>query len=206
MPLILNMKALFISIFFFALFQINLVGQARFQGAGIVGMTMSQIDGDNLFGFNKLGLSAGIKVRFNLKSKLDGNVELLYSQRGSSTNLFRRDAQDDIISINYFELPIYLSINDWYIEKDDYYKISGHAGLSYGNIVTSSIQNTNFSADMLSNADISYLVGATFYFNKKIAFTARYTRSFNRLFSDETTNPIRFLIGYFWTVRLEYYF
>ncbi len=200
------MKALFIIIFFCAFTFCNLVGQARFQGAGLVGLTMSQIDGDDLVGFNKLGVSAGIKVRFKLKSKLDGNVEFLYSQRGSSTNLFSRDAQDDIININYFELPIYLTINDWYIEKDDYYKMSGHAGLSYGNIVTSSIQNTNFTTEMLSNADISYLVGATFYFNKKLALTARYTRSFNRLFSDETARPIQFLLGYFWTVRVEYYF
>ncbi len=200
------MKALFIIIICCALGQYDLSSQARFQGAGIVGMTLSQIDGDDLFGFNKLGVSAGVKVRFNLKKKLDGNVELLYSQRGSSTNLFRRDAEDDIISINYFELPIYLSVNDWYIEKEDYYKISGHAGLSYGNLVASSIQNTNFTTGLLGSADISYLVGATFHFTKKLAFTARYTRSFNRLFSDESARPIQFLLGYFWTVRLEYYF
>ncbi len=200
------MKALFIIIICFALSHFDLASQARFQGAGVVGTTLSQIDGDDLFGFNKLGVSAGIKVRFNLKKKLDGNVELLYSQRGSSTNLFRRDSEDDIISINYFELPIYLSVNDWYIEKEDYYKMSGHAGLSYGNLVTSSIQNTNFTTGLLGSADISYLVGATFHFTKKLAFTARYTRSINRLFSDELARPVQFLLGYFWTVRLEYYF
>ena len=200
-----NMK-MFIALVVMIFFMYTVVsGQARFQGAGVVGLTASQIDGDDLLGFNKLGISAGIKVKFDLKSRLAGNVELLYSQRGSSTNLITRRDDHSITDLNYFELPAYFSFSDWYIEKEDYYKMSAHLGLSYAALISSSVQNTVYNDADFNQADISYLFGATFRFNQKWALTARYTRAFNKLLKDDTLNN-NFLLSYFWTVRMEYYF
>ena len=200
-----NVKILFVTILLLTLSNKQLWSQARFQGAGVLGFTLSQIDGDDLLGFNKLGLSSGIKVKFQVKNKIDGNVELLYSQRGASASLFTRNDEDIFIGLNYFELPIYVSINDWYKEKEKYYKMSAHAGLSYGQIISSTVSNTPFSDTEFSSSDISYILGASIHFTPKWALTARYTRSINRLLRDDSLRT-EFLLGYFWTIRSEFYF
>lgn len=179
--------------------------QAGFQGAGVLGLTTSQIDGDSLLGFNKLGLSTGIKVRFNVSKKIGGHVELLYSQRGSSTNLFTRKDEHSITKLNYFELPAYFTFNDWYMEGEGYFKMSGHLGLSYAALISSSIQNTIYSDEGFSKSDLSYIFGATFHFTKKWALTVRYTRALTRLLEDEALSN-KHLLTYFWTIRTEYYF
>jgi len=105
--------------------------QAGFRGSAVIGLTASQIDGDELVGFRKLGLTSGIKIEFTLKDKLAGNMEILYSQRGSSESLFKRSDDMDLTALSFFELPVYLSYADWYIEKDNYYKMKGQFGFSY---------------------------------------------------------------------------
>lgn len=200
------MKALFVILVMICLSTTRIEAQKGFQGAGIIGLTNSQIDGDSLLGFNMLGLSAGIKVRFELSRKLSGNVELLYSQRGSSSNLISRDDDQTFTKLHYFELPVYLSFNDWYIENEGYYKMSGQLGLSYASLVSSSLQNTFYDDSGFSKGDFSYLIGATYHVNKSLGVTVRYTRAATKLYKDDALPPPRYLLSYFWTIRMEYYF
>jgi len=93
MQIFFNMKfrPLLISCFLITIFCAQLEAQPGFRGSAIVGLNLAQLDGDDLVGFNKTGVTSGLKVAFDLKSKLEGNVEILYSQRGSSESLFRQD-------------------------------------------------------------------------------------------------------------------
>lgn len=202
---IINMKYIIVTLISITLLQIDLSGQRGFKGSLVAGLNLSQIDGDNLVGFRRAGLSTGIKVSFQLKRKLYGNVELLYSQRGSGPKLF--SGTGAVTQLNYFELPVYISINDWYIEKDNYHKLSGDIGLSLGNLFSASVSEeiTEFNPDTFETTDISYLLGANYAFTKNLSITVRYTRSFTKLLNDPAIFD-KFLLSYFWTVRTEYTF
>src|SRR5258706_5548033 len=95
----------------------------RFSAAILGGFNASQIDGDQLAGFDKVGLTGGIKAIINFESKFDLNVEFLYSHRGSRPDIFNPDYDPDInINLIYAELPVYVTLGDWWQEKDKYYK------------------------------------------------------------------------------------
>ncbi|MBL0099049.1 MAG: hypothetical protein IPP49_02535 [Saprospiraceae bacterium] len=59
----------------------------RFKAAAIVGANASQIDGDNLYGFNKLGVSAGGRLSYVNNKSLDFAMEMLISQRVSRESI-----------------------------------------------------------------------------------------------------------------------
>src|SRR5688572_21772416 len=89
----------------------------RFSAAAVGGLNASQIDGDELAGFDKLGLTGGIKAVVNFESVIDLNVEFLFTQRGSKPDLFNPEFDPDItVTLNYAELPVYLTIGDWWQE------------------------------------------------------------------------------------------
>ena len=83
----------------------------RFKAAAILGANASQIDGDNLYGFNKLGISAGGRLSYTNDNQLDLALEMLYSQRGSAVKIFN-NSEGDKISLNYVEIPVVLGIRD----------------------------------------------------------------------------------------------
>lgn len=187
-------------------FNTVLFSQSGFSGSGVIGLNAAQIDGDDLVGYKKMGLTAGIKVSFDLKKRLSGNMEILYSQRGSSAKIFDRSSNVAYTNLNYFELPVYLSIKDWYIENGSYYKMKAHLGLSYASLISSAGKNEPYSRDEFNKSDLSYIVGASFNFTEDWALTARFTRSISKLVSDESIQPSFYLLGYFWTIRAEYQF
>jgi len=181
----------------------SVIGQG-FKGTAVLGANFAQLDGDRLVGYRKVGLQTGLKVSFDLSEKLSGNVELLYSQVGSSSRLFAPE-NEAITKLNYMVLPLYISINDWYIEKDDYHKLSGQVGISLGYLISSSVNAQDYSDEWFNKQDVSWLAGANYAFTKNISVTLRYTRSFNKLLNDPALFD-RYLLGYFWSIRTEYTF
>ena len=183
----------------------KLSGQEGFRGAAIVGSTFAQIDGDRLVGYRKAGFTGGLKLSAAIKGKIRGNLELLYSQRGSGERLF--SGAGAVTTLGYFELPIYVSITDWYVESDDFSRLEGYAGLSLGTLFQSTTTEdvTDYRGEDLEMTDVSWLLGAKYNFTRHIGVSARFTRSFTRLLED----PMLFnegLVGYFWSVRAEYTF
>lgn len=193
----------------------NLYSQ-RFNAAVVGGLNASQIDGDLLAGFDKLGLTGGVKAVINFESVFDLNVEFLFTQRGSKPDIFNPVYDPDIkIHLNYIELPVYVSLSDWWQEEGEYHKVAAHAGLSYGRLInartTDYFHPSEESLDKLvpyfNDNDLSWLVGATYRMNTKWALTGRYTREIIPLLSPEKHNlAIERLLSYYLTFRLEYYF
>jgi len=54
-----------------------------FQASVLLGTNFSQIDGDELQGFHKVGLNGGIRVVAKLNDRWRIGPEILYSQRGA---------------------------------------------------------------------------------------------------------------------------
>lgn len=188
----------------------------RFSAAAVAGVNASQIDGDLLAGFDKMGLTAGIKTEVNLESAFKINIEFLFTQRGSKPDIFNPEYDPDIeVHLNYAEIPVYVSLGDWWQEKEEYHKVSAHAGISFGRLISARTFDyfhlNEKSLDKLvpyfNNTDLSWLVGATYHFNSKWAVTGRYTREIVPLLSPEKHNlAVERLLSYYVTFRMEYYF
>ncbi len=201
--------------YFFCLFILGLTSQAITQGVfkaqANVGMSLAQIQGDRLAGFDKVGWTGGIGVYYPITELFDLGIEISYTEKGSRDNLIF-DVPDSIqrTHLQYFEMPIIFQMNEWYIKNGDYYKLSGHIGLNNSYLFqgTSSITN-NFleliPAEEFKNYELAILFGATYRINKKLGVSTRYYRSLTRFYKSINVNTGG-LLNYNWTVRIDYSF
>jgi len=192
-------------LFCIAFFQQVSYGQSPFGGYLVLGGNAAQINGDLLAGYHKFGLTGGVGVSYKFKENMDFSAELLYSQRGAKNQLFPPSNRNFYINLNYAEIPFLFTIKDWFIEDGKYYKVKAHTGLSFGNLISSdtNIEELRPKVEASRTRDLSFIVGADYYFSSKIGFTVRYTRSLLKMYE----NPIDasdYLLGYFLTFRMEY--
>lgn len=185
-----------------------LFSQTGFKGSAILGFTAAQLGGDSISGFNKLGITAGLKLTYPLSSKFDLNLDLVYVQKGSRESLGFNKSGQNSTALNYLEIPIYVTINDWYIEKDEYFKVGAFAGLSYGYLFSVSTNNTvlNGKEDLFNKSDLSGRIGCYYSFTKSLTLRIFYTDSFLKVLSSEDLFRTNALDSFYWTFRMEYNF
>lgn len=202
-------------IFFFLLCSCSLSGQEesyqRFKAGVIAGFNASQIDGDDAVGFTKLGLVAGLRAVTIITEKIDVSLELLYSQRGSRSELF--NSTNTLIpfkiQLNYIEIPVIFNFGDWLSDDEEYYRLNFHGGFSYGNLFSFKVEDETGNLQQISETfnkhDVSWLAGVTYFVNKHLGVTFRYSRSINSLRKPINNIPgQRMMIGYFFTLRAVY--
>ncbi len=154
------------------------VNAQRFVGGVVAGVNLSQIDGDRLAGFHKIGFNAGGKVGAKLSDRWQLSLELLFSQQGA-----RRVINDDPaavyddIRLNFVEAPVMINFKEW--------KFHVSAGVSYARLINFKVIDI-FGADVTSlqnyNENIfSIHLGGTYYFNNKIGMEVRWFKSLNNL-------------------------
>ena len=195
-----------IAMLLITLFVLNANAQ-KFGGGLILGFNASQIDGDELAGYDKMGISTGLNTSYDISDPWQVNIEFLYSQRGSQSQLIA-DKYSEIrkITLNYLELPLYISYQDWLIDEE-YYKVQLFAGLSLGRLfsVKNALGESDYNEDNFLKNDLSYLVGAKFMFNKHVGIQGRYTRAFTRLYMNPDDGS-KSLLSYFLNFGLFYKF
>ncbi len=174
----------------------------RFKAAAVAGLNASQIDGDKLYGFNKLGLSAGGRLSYANEGRMDVAIEMLYSQRGSAVRMLANDP-GDIIRLDYLELPVLFSVRDWYVEKDGYYKVHAETGLSFGYLF--GVETPGYKEEYFEKHDVSWMIACGIRFNKRIGASLRYTTSLMHIYDDPAAAE-RILKSYFLTIRTELHF
>ena len=87
-------------------------GQQRFDAALIAGFNASQIDGDNLAGYEKLGVHAGAKAYARFSENFSFGMELLFSQKGSKSGLNPTGTNVFKLLLNYAEIPLLFHYHD----------------------------------------------------------------------------------------------
>lgn len=174
----------------------------NFFGSVVLGINASQINGDNAAGYNKPGLTGGFKIDYPVSPSLDISAELLYSSRGSRDN-----RQNIRINLDYIEMPLIVSLRDWYVEKGDYDKVRVDGGLSYGYLFRASSNENTLGpfVDQLKQHDVSLIAGVAYMFTPKWGLSLRYTRSLFKMLSNDDFEQGG-LLGYFVTFRGEYHF
>jgi len=170
------------------------------KGAAILGMNLSQVDGDEVYGFKKIGLNigAGVIIPFDKKGKWDVSIEALYSQKGANQ---KRQYTDSIITgeyrinLNYVEIPVLVMFTD----KDF---ISVGAGFSWGRLVGAKewehgvlIETTTASSGTYSKNDFCILADFRIRIYKGLKFNLRYAYSLVKIRTRDFEN----LAGDTWT-------
>jgi hypothetical protein len=127
-------------VFFLAAF-ILLVCNSRssaqsFDAGLIAGLSTTQISGDQLSGFNKVGVIAGGFVSTFISEKFDGNMQLMYIQKGSRKNADpeKNDYTSYLLRLSYIEVPLLLQ---WKYSN----RFIFEAGPSFGVLLSSYEEN-----------------------------------------------------------------
>lgn len=204
----IKLKLVFaVSMLFFLLFAGTADAQQQRFRAGIVfGLNAAQISGDDVAGYNKLGLNGGLRAITKLQDKIDLVIGMLYSQRGS----FGRYVIEDLkINLQYIEIPVMIAYKDWYIEDEDYYKVQAIGGFSYGRLLKASAVGSfhDAEAENFNDNDFCITLGADVFLNKHFGIGASWSHSLNKLYDNKKYEAgLNALKGYFLTFRGMYVF
>ncbi len=120
--------------FLFVLLSVTIYGQ-RFKGAVMGGMNISQVDGDEVIGFKKVGGHIGAAAILPIK-KWDITLEAVFNQKGAKEKQQYQDTINNFIytgeyslRLNYVEVPLLAH----YTDKERY---TVGLGFSYGRLVS----------------------------------------------------------------------
>ncbi len=174
----------------------------RVFGLGLVlGLNASQMDGDNMGGYDKMGLNTGLKAKYQgfKNPKFTMHLEMLLSQQGSRSNIGFNNPNsiERVFHFNFVEIPIIAYYKEWNIDF--------HAGASYGRLLSAKPnENVFYLPEDFRGNQVNILAGATYIIREKWGVTARVTRSMNDIVKKEAQKQS--LLIHFLTFRLEYMF
>lgn len=158
---------------------------AQIFSAGLAaGGNFSQIDGDLVAGYSKLGLNAGVFSQVAINNNMSAQIEILYSQKGSSSVLFNADqyVNDFRYLLDYIEIPILFNYHE------SKFLFSG--GLSVNRLVrsayfTQGVEDVNyFNAEPAADIDLCMMAGVTYMFNSRLGAQLRGSYSLTPIRSD----------------------
>jgi hypothetical protein len=181
----------------------------RFLGAFSVGMNLTQVDGDEEYGFNKVGLNIGPSVilPFGKDKKWSITMELLFSQMGSrqkSVYAARDSITDSLhtgyydgyrLSLNYLQIPLMVHFTDKRI-------IAAGVGFAYGQLVGVSEYEdyndprgwvhtaTSLNSGTYAKSDYEVLADVRLRLWKKLWVNVRYSYSMVPIRTRVFVNPL----------------
>ena len=168
-----------LALFIFCGFLISNLQAQNFGGGIIIGLSTSQVGGDDLGGFNKAGILAGIFANKSISELLSFKIEMNYIQKGSnnpnmddykSKNVGKAD-----ISLNYIEVPIILQY-----QQNTTLKIEG--GIQFANLIKGYYNDSygeipySGTTPFIKN-DVGLLLGMDYKFLGKFSLNTRISNS-----------------------------
>ena len=192
----------------------------RFNAGALIGFNLSQIDGDNYRGYDKINPSFGIVGTAFLSKKAELRVELLYLEKGCRTDTRWRadDTKDRTVHLAYMEVPFLFR----YRLSDESIYTFVESGFSYARMINSKITEPETPQDGYSfrsleddfnRNEFNLLIGGGLQFNKHVSFKLRYGFAFSRFYDNKaeaegtsifTPKDIEFLRNYFLMFALQY--
>lgn len=176
--------------------------ERRFKAALTLGINASQLDGDDLGGYNKLGIAAGIRTSVTFaESPWALLVEVLASQKGSKMPS-RQAAQlgnDETfcLHLTFVEIPVLLQYN--------FDKIALEGGGYYARLLAASTQSSPLTSADFKKNDAGALVGVNYSFNENWNVGLRYSRSLVDIVNHKNLNT-NSLYGHLFNIQISYQF
>ena len=175
------------------------------KGEAILGMNLTQVDGDEVYGFRKIGanVGAGVLIPFDKKGRWDISLEALFTQKGSYQSPQYQDVDslgntltgEYKLNLNYVEVPVLVMFTD----KDF---ISAGAGFSWGRLVSVKewehgqlVESTTIENGTYSQNDFSILADVRIRIWQALKFNLRYQYSMAKIRTREFSD----LAGNSWT-------
>ena len=162
-----------------------------FGGGVILGLSTSQVGGDDLAGFHKAGLLLGVFANKSITELLSFQMEMTYIQKGSKNpnmnnaehpNYLKQD-----ISLSYIEVPLLLQYN-----QSDKLKIEGGVLTAY--LVDGYYNDFNGKIPNEPNPFISYdiglLLGINYKYSENISLNTRIGNSILPIGSEDYENQV----------------
>lgn len=159
--------------YIFILITLSTIGASaqNFGGGFYIGMGTSQINGDNLGGFNLPGANIGAFTDYALNDRASIQLELAFLQKGA------RDAISDSSSfnkvrLNYLEIPLVFSYQ--------WNQLSLELGPALDILITSNEESNGFEIESdppYYNYSLTSIVGLTWHFTEQFKISFRTNQS-----------------------------
>lgn len=143
----------------------------NFGGGLIAGVSTSQVAGDMLGGFNKIGVLTGIYTNLQVKGKLNLQLEITYIEKGSrNPNINTNNINE--ITLSYIEVPINI-----YIQQQN---LGIETGILPAFIISSKM-NDNYSeiniVPPFEKYDFGIFAGINYHLSHNIVLNSRISNS-----------------------------
>jgi len=159
----------------------------RFKGAIIAGMNLTQVDGDEVYGFKKIGFNGGFAAIIPLFHRFSLSIETIFNQKGAYCKypIYVGDTQPIPyykLELNYLDVPVLIMFED----KSTW---TFGTGLSWGALVGKkemehgSWIDSNLVKYPYRRGDLQWLFDIRFRIWKHLKFNLRYSY---------TLTPIRY--------------
>jgi len=180
----------------------KVIGQI-IKGEALLGVNLTQVEGDEVHGFRKPGLNIGAGVLIPFHKNWDVSMEVTFNQKGAR----QRAQYNDIDSIgnittgeyklrlDYVEVPLLIHFTDKNF-------LSIGAGFSWGRLVNvqewehgNRVETTALNSGTYAKNDFSYIIDARIRIKGPLKFGVRYQNSMVKIRTRDFTD----LSGNTWT-------
>lgn len=169
-----RLRSIIVLMFLFLMIN-NIARGQSFKAAVLAGINSSQVSGDELSGFNKVGLFIGGSAILPVSEKSLVEMELLFIQKGSKTPTPKDGAANYFyrMSLNYLEVPLI------YTFRPVKY-VSVHAGPTFGVLVGSKEEDNagELTGQIpFQKTELGIDGGLSVYFSEHLSLTMRLSTS-----------------------------
>ncbi len=178
---------------------------AQFKGGFYIGINGTQVDGDKIAGFYKLGSNLAVAVEYPFGEHLGVSMEIGYSQKGSQTKWQQGVPRQYFLKLDYVEVPLMLNYHD---NK----KVTLCAGVGINELVYFNEEIVNYNPYLnyshirkINNTDIELKGGGSYQLSKHWMINILYSYSVISMgISDDSpylnnglfNNLVTFRLGY----------
>lgn len=155
----------------------------NFKGYGVIGFNGSHVIGDQMTGYNKPGLLAGLRVAFPFSEKWDLSLGLTYVQKGSRRT-YNRSGQPEggaqvwhLLRTHYVEVPLLFHYGLPFLDE----RIKLYTGISGARLMGVQLQRfqgLNEDEHPIRPYDLSYHLGGSFAISDNWTFSITNSHSF----------------------------
>ena len=144
-----------------------------FGGGLIAGVSTSQVAGDLLGGFNKIGLLAGAYTNLKVKETISLQFEITYIEKGSRNPKIHEDNTPDEITLSYIEVPLSINLQ----QKEN---LGVDVGILPAFLINSEMNDylSDFEADpAFTKYDFGVFAGINYHITDNIILNTRISNS-----------------------------
>lgn len=164
-------QTLLISLLVFTFFGVQKANAQGFNSGLKVGVNFTQVDGDDMGGYKKIGFNGGLFVKYDFGKRSAMQFELLYAGKGSKSSLNTKSESYDHreIKLHYIDIPIFYS-----------FAIIEPLRIEAGVVPSVLIKSEDLweTAGEFKRLDLGGMLGVNYQFTESFSITGRFIYSF----------------------------